>query len=195
MGAKAVKMRMPTSTVGKSRNRNRLKRERGFTYTMVLVAIVVIGILAGVANISTAHVVQRDREEELMFRGIAYRNAIQHYYAVARRYPRSLSDLVKDSRFAHHIYLRTLYADPMAGREGEERSKSENGGWQLIRAADGGIAGVASHSRQKPIKKANFPPGFENFEGAKSYAEWAFEYAPLAAGASTNSMAARAVSR
>lgn len=163
---------MRISTAGKTRN-SRPQRECGFTYAMVLVAIVVIGIFAGVANVMTSRIVQADREEELMFRGMAYRNAIQRYYAVAGRYPRSLGELLKDARFAHRPYLRTLYPDPMAtGKEGT----NENGGWQLVHAADGGIAGVASRSRQEPLKKTNFPPGYESFDGAKSYAEWVFEY-------------------
>lgn len=164
---------MPTSTVGKPRNSR--SRERGFTYAMVLVAIVLIGIFAGAANILTSKIVQADREEELMFRGMAYRSAIQRYYAVAKRYPRSLDELLKDSRFVHRTHLRAPYPDPMAAARGEA---GENGGWLLVRAADGGIAGVASKSRQEPIKKANFPPGFEKFESAKSYTEWMFTYEP-----------------
>lgn len=162
---------MRISTAGKTRNSP--PRERGFSYAMVLVAIVVIGIFAGAANVMTSRIVQADREEELMFRGMAYRNAIQRYHAVAGRYPRSLGELLKDARFVHRPYLRALYPDPMAtGRGGT----TENGGWRLLRAADGGIAGVASGSRDEPLKKANFPPGYESFDGAKSYAEWVFEY-------------------
>ncbi len=149
---------------------------------MVLVAVVLIGIFAGMADIATSRVLQREREEELMFRGTAYRNAIQRYYAVAGHYPRSLNDLLQDSRFAHRSYLRALYSDPMARREEGKEADAENGGWQLIRAADGGIAGVASRSREEPLKKANFPLGFEKFEGAQSYAEWLFEYSPLPPG-------------
>lgn len=142
---------------------------------MVLVAVVVIGIFAGAANVMTSRIVQADREEELMFRGMAYRNAIQRYYAVAGRYPRSLGELLKDARFAHHPHLRTLYPDPMSSRESDAM---ENGGWRLLRAADGGIAGVTSGSRDEPLKKANFPPGYESFDGAKSYAQWVFAYSP-----------------
>lgn len=168
---------MPTSTAGNPRSS--LSRERGFTYAMVLVAMVLIGIFAGVANIATSRIVQSDREEELMFRGMAYRSAIQRYYAAAGRYPRSLDELLKDPRFAHRTYLRASYPDPMADKDGE---KSENGAWQLVRAADGGIAGVASRSRQEPMKKANFPPGFEKFDDAKSYSEWIFVYEPRPSG-------------
>ncbi len=148
-------------------------RERGFTYAMVLVAIVLVGIFAGVANIETSHIVQADREEELLFRGMAYRSAIQRYYAVAKRYPRSLDDLLKDSRFAQRSYLRARYADPMSTGQREDK---EAGSWRLVRAADGGIAGVSSRNGKEPLKKANFPPGLERFDGAKSYAEWLFVY-------------------
>lgn len=163
---------MPISPVGMPQNS--VNRQRGFTYAMVLVAIVLIGIFAGVANITVSRIVQMDREEELIFRGMAYRSAIQHYYAVARHYPRSLDDLQKDSRFAHRPYLRAPYPDPMT------RELEEDGGWRLVRAADGGIAGVASRSRAEPLKKANFPVGLESFDGAQSYAEWIFEYSPHA---------------
>jgi type II secretory pathway pseudopilin PulG len=162
---------------------------------MVLVAIVLIGIFAGVADIATSRIVQADREQELIFRGMAYRSAIQRYYAVAKRYPRSLDELLQDPRFAHRSHLRALYSDPMARGQA---AVDENGGWLLVRAADGGVAGVASRSRQEPMKKANFPTGFEKLEDAKSYAEWIFEYAPHAVSAAksaTGSVLGNAVSR
>jgi len=155
---------------------------------MVLVAIVLVGIFAGVANMATSRIVQADREEELMFRGMAYRNAIQRYYAVAGHFPRSLDDLLKDSRFAYRSYLRAPYSDPMADKHGEERG---SGDWRLVRAADGGIAGVASRSQKEPMKKANFPLGLEKFEGAKSYSEWIFEYSPRPSAATISAAGTR----
>jgi hypothetical protein len=59
-------------------------------------------------------------------------------------------------------------------------NKEEKAEWLLIRAADGGISGVASQSKDEPLKQANFPKEFEKFAGAKSYAEWVFEYQPPA---------------
>lgn len=165
---------MQISTVGKRRSNNPAGQQ-GFSYAVVLVAIVLIGIFAGVANVMTSRIVQVDREAELMFRGMAYRSAIQRYYAVAKRYPRSVDELLKDSRFASRPYLRERYPDPMVAKEGKTNA---DGGWRLLRGADGGIAGVASRSRQEPIKKANFPSGFEKFDGANSYTEWLFVYDP-----------------
>lgn len=163
---------MPTSPAGR---RPPNKRQGGFAYALVLVAIVLVGIFAGVANHTTTRLMQADREAELLFRGQAYRDAIARYHAVAGRYPRALRDLLKDPRLAQRTHLRTAYADPMA--EPSERA-AEDGGWRLVRAPDGGIAGVASKSRQEPLKKANFPLGLEKFEGAQRYEEWVFDYLP-----------------
>jgi len=178
---------MPTSTAGKTPNS--LARQRGFTYAMVLVAVVLVGLFAGVANLTTSRVMQADREAELLFRGQAYRNAIARYHALAGRYPRSLQDLLKDPRLTQRTHLRALYPDPMA--EPAERA-AQGGGWRVLRAPDGGIAGVASKSRQEPLKKANFPPGLDKFEGARTYEEWHFEYTPRVPGP-TQAVSAAAV--
>lgn len=165
---------MPTSIAGKRPSIRRACRECGFTYVMALVAIVLVGIFAGVANLATSRIAQADREQELLFRGQAYRNAIRRFYAAEGHYPRALEELLKAPHFAQHVYLRTLYPDPMA----PEEARKENGGWRLVRSADGGIAGVASRSKHEPLKQANFPLGLETFEQAKSYAEWVFDYEP-----------------
>ncbi len=151
--------------------------QRGFSYALVLAAVVILGIVAEAAHVTTWRMLKAEREQELLYRGDAYRRAIRSYYEAGgaiRQFPRSLDDLLKDSRTAsgkHHI--RALYADPM--------NKDEKAEWTLIRAADGGISGVASQSKDEPLKQANFPKEFEKFAGAKSYAEWVFEYQPPAA--------------
>lgn len=149
------------------------RAQSGFSYVMVLAAVVILGIVAEAAQITTWRILQTDRETELMFRGDAYRRAIQSYYeagAPVKAFPRKLDDLLKDSRFASKRHIRGLYPDPMGA--------VEKGEWLLIRAPDGGISGVASASRKEPLKKANFPKEFEKFAGAMSYAEWVFEYQP-----------------
>ncbi len=158
---------MPKSIVGKLPS-----NQRGFTYIMVLAAVVVVGILADAAVAMSSRMVQADREAELLFRGQAYRHAIQSYYLAGnpvKTYPRALEDLLKDPRFVSKHHLRTLYADPLG--QGKD--------WVLVRAPDGGIAGVTSASKAEPLKKANFPQGLEKFEAAQSYSDWVFEYNPL----------------
>jgi type II secretory pathway pseudopilin PulG len=151
---------------------------------MVLVAVIVLGILMEVATIHTSRAQQAEREAELLYRGMAYRNAIKSYYETGKPvkvYPKSLEDLVKDPRSAHKRHLRALYPDPMSKGKGE---------WLLIRAVDGGIAGVASMSKEAPIKTVNFPAGLEKLEGKKLYSEWVFEYALVSPAATSEPLVA-----
>ena len=154
------------SPVGNRKN----KRQRGFTYIMMMVAVMIVGLAAGVGITLVSREVQADREMELLFRGMAYRTAIQHYYQTGQGYPRSLEALLRDPRYPGKRYLRVLYKDPMGGEKGE---------WQLIRGMDGGIIGVVSRSKATPFKQANFPEGYERFADAKTYAEWIFSYTPV----------------
>jgi type II secretory pathway pseudopilin PulG len=146
---------MPISIAGNRRN-----KQGGFSYAIILVAVIAMGIIAESATVQTSRVVEREREQELLFRGIAYRNAIRSYYEAGKpvkSYPKSLEDLVKDPRSAHKPHLRALYADPMVKGD----AARDNGGWKLIRAMDGGISGVSSSSKSAPLKTANFPKGLE----------------------------------
>lgn len=129
------------------------------------------GILAGAAESTSSYAITQDREAELLFRGLAIRDAIRRFYQAGfptKTYPRSLSDLVRDPRYPRKRHLRALYADPLPGTTE----------WALVRTPDGGIAGVASQSKAVPVKQANFSSGLESFEGAKSYSDWVFLYQP-----------------
>jgi len=135
---------------------------------------VIVGIGAEVAYLSTVRIVQADKEAELLYRGQAYRRAIESFFKANGSYPRSLDDLLNDPRSASKHHIRILYSDPMA--------KEKKQGWQLIPSTDGGVGGVASRSSDKPIKTDNFPEMFDKFRGAQSYSEWIFEYvAPVPA--------------
>ena len=158
---------MPISIAGKRRS-----SERGFTYVLVLVAVVVLGIVVEVTTALSSQVKRAEQEAELLYRGTTYRNAIRSYYRANGTYPRKLEDLVRDNRHPDRHHLRALYPDPMTPLG------TENGGWTLVRDIGGGIRGIASTSAVEPRKKANFPKGFEKFEGAASYAQWVFEYVP-----------------
>ena len=149
-----------------------MRRQAGFSYLVVLAAVVVVGIVAEAARATTWRALKADREAELIFRGLAYRNAIRSFHATHGTFPRSLEQLEKDPRLPAKRHIRKLYGDPMA--------KDEKGEWRLLVAPGGGIAGVASASGDEPLKKANFPLELEKFTGAQSYAEWIFEYTPPA---------------
>jgi type II secretory pathway pseudopilin PulG len=151
--------------------------QAGVTYLYVLLMIAVLGAgAAAVAEVWVTHS-QREREAELLFVGEQYRKAIGAYFestpGAARQYPRSLEDLLRDRRYpVVRRYLRRIYADPMTGSPD----------WGIVKAPDGGIAGVYSTSTREAFKQKNFRPEHESFEGATSYVEWKFTYAAGSAG-------------
>ena len=149
-------------------------RVGGFTYATVLVLVIIMGIMAGVAQETTWRAMRAEKETELIFRGEAYVHAIESYRLANGIYPRDLQDLVRDPQSPTRRHLRALYADPFA--------KDKAGGWQLVRAMDGGIQGVASSSEEEPLKKGNFPKRWKDFEQAKTYRDWVFMYVPRAGG-------------
>jgi type II secretory pathway pseudopilin PulG len=156
------------------KHRTALKRHSGFTYLTALFAVAILaGGLALVGEVWETSAA-REREAELLFVGHEYRKAIGLYYASTagspKRYPLSLEDLLKDPRqAATQRYLRKLYADPLGGKE-----------WGLVKASDGGIAGVYSLSEEAPLKLAGFRVRDAAFEGAQKYADWKFIHAPAA---------------
>lgn len=150
---------------------------RGFTYVAMLVAVAVIGVgLVGTAEVwSLSH--QREKEEELMFVGNQYRQAIARYYEATpgggKRYPERLEDLLEDNRFPMpRRHLRKLYADPLTGRPE----------WGLMEAPGGGIMGIYSMAGGKPLKQAEFHHADRSFQEAPTYSEWRFFYEPSPVG-------------
>ena len=145
-----------------------IKRQQGFTYLMILAAVVVVGILAEVVTQSEVMRLKRDNEQELLFRGMAYQQAIKSYVKASphgKQFPRTLDDLVSDPRFASKKHLRQVYIDPITGKD-----------WLLIKNKSGGITGVTSSSKQKPLKQKFFHSGMESFENAVHYSNWVFDY-------------------
>jgi len=147
-------------------------RSGGFTYlTALFVLAILLGGLALVGEMWQTSAM-REREADLLFAGNEYRKAIGLYYngtpGTPKRYPRALEDLIKDPRTPNtQRYLRRLYADPLGG-----------GDWGIVRADDGGIAGVYSQSAAAPLKVAGFRVRDAAFEGAAKYSDWRFIYAP-----------------
>lgn len=143
----------------------------GFSYLIALFAVAVVALLSLRALEHQKTKEQRIKEEELLFVGLAYQNAIRAYYegspGSAKQYPAELSDLLFDGR-ATKIKrpLRRLYRDPITG--------SEN--WGLIRNADGNLIGVYSLSTEKPIKVGGFPKELQSLTGANRYQDWKFVF-------------------
>jgi type II secretory pathway pseudopilin PulG len=149
----------------------------GFTYVGLLLLIALAGVaLAGAGTLWTTET-RRDREAELLFVGEQFQRAITAYYeqgpAGVKQFPAKLEDLLQDRRFpTTRRHLRKVFADPMTGKRD----------WGLVRGPGGSITGVFSNSEAVPIKRAEFPAAYKQFESAKSYRDWRFVYGPAAAG-------------
>ena len=146
--------------------------QRGSVLLTLLVIIVVLGLAASMASQSLRALMQREREAELLWRGLQYRRALAGYqnvkHGALQMYPSSLDDLLKDPRSAASVrHLRRLYNDPMTGGE-----------WEVIRDPAERIIGVHSTSDLEPFKQTGFPEGLEALEGKTSYRDWQFVYTP-----------------
>jgi type II secretory pathway pseudopilin PulG len=144
--------------------------ERGFTYLGVLALVVLLGLFLSAAGELASTAARRERETQLLWAGKQYRLAIGRYFNQRRGYPQTLDELLgaaPDSPLQVR-YLRSLYPDPMTNRPD----------WTLLQAPGGGIMGVASSSKQAPLKTGHFDAPEKDFENAAAYSDWKFVYQP-----------------
>jgi type II secretory pathway pseudopilin PulG len=154
--------------------------QRGTILLTLLFLVVVLGLAASLAGQALKDYVQREREDELLWRGQQYRQAIASYVrgqGSVQVYPSSLEDLLRDPRFPGVIrHLRRPYDDPMTGQP-----------WELIRDGGNRVIGVRSTSTLKPFRQAGFDKELEALNGKSSYREWEFVYIPTRAGSRQSS--------
>jgi len=170
-----------------------MSHERGYTILMLLVAasVLAVGILVAVPVLQTQ--IQRENEEELIFRGLQYVEAIRLYQTKnPGQFPRTLDELYKKR------YLRRLFRDPMtkdgkwdvlvqqtrlapgpsaAARSGMTRgvAPQAGGNMQLLAVPEAGISsmpnagivGVVSTSEKTSIRTYN---------EETTYDKWLFFY-------------------
>src|SRR5437879_11869861 len=98
-----------------SRIPSRMKRsnERGYILLMLMLFITVLAIAAAAVAPSITFQIQRDREEELIHRGVQYSRAIRRYVKKFGRYPTRLEELENTNNLR---FLRRQYKDPISGK-------------------------------------------------------------------------------
>jgi type II secretory pathway pseudopilin PulG len=144
-----------------------LARAAGFTYIGLLIAVVVLGVALSAVGVVWRTQAQREREQELLFIGHDFERAIASYYKAGRQFPQEIDDLLEDKRGPKPVHhLRRYYNDPMTGAKD----------WNIIRVNMLGITGIASSSKDAPIKKDGFTTDHAAFKDATSYADWQFAY-------------------
>jgi len=99
--------------------------DRGFALliVMMLALVLLISLTAALPSVYTQG--QREKEEELIFRGNQYARAIALFRRQFQRYPTSVKELLKTSGFR---FLRHEYPDPM----------TKKGKWRFIHASANG---------------------------------------------------------
>ncbi len=143
--------------------------QRGFTYLTVMALVALLGLGLAAIGPMWADAAQREREQELLRVGQLYAQAIGSYRASSpgsvKRYPAQLADLLQDTRFVGtRRHLRKLYADPLnPARQ-----------WGLIRAPDGGVAGVYAQDERLPFVRAAQQVGVVQLTAAQRYSDWKF---------------------
>ncbi len=150
------------------------RRQQGYTYLGVLLLVLVLGMSLTGATLVSDTMRRREKEQELLYAGQQYVEAIRSYYEAGEggisTYPRSVAELLRDSRFPGvRRHLRKPWRDPM----------TPSGDWDLLVNQEGGIVGVRSRSRQTPLGK--FPlaqPGETPVAGKPSYRDWQFRFEP-----------------
>ncbi|WP_156401374.1 type II secretion system protein [Duganella sp. Root1480D1] len=147
-------------------------KQLGFTYVIVMLLVAVLSVVTTRALEYASTSERREKETDLLWAGMAFRNAIEAYHKSStgniNGYPTELEQLLYVDYLSNPIRpLRKIYRDPITGaRE-----------WGLVKDGDN-IIGVYSLSPQRPIKQAGFDPKLAGFVNAQHYSDWKFVYQP-----------------
>lgn len=145
---------------------------------MLLIGVLVLLALASLTAVQTGQrwfdTRQRESEQDLLFVGEQYRQAIESYWREApnsvQQMPRSVDDLIRDKRFPFpKRHLRKEFRDPLAPAQA------------FAELRDGPLLiGVYSQAEGTPFRQSGFEGLQKTFNGAQTYADWKFNYGPAA---------------
>ena len=88
--------------------------EQGYVLLTLLLIIAVMGIVAATMVTSITFDIKRDREEEMIHRGVQYSRAIRAYYKKFGRYPATIENLENTNQMR---FLRKRYKDPITHKD------------------------------------------------------------------------------
>jgi len=90
----------------------------GYNLVLLMVMVTVMNIMLAKAAPVWSHLIQREKEESMIFRGLQYAEAIRVFYTRYNQWPQKLEDLTKDKGKGRTI--RQLWNNPLAGPDGAE---------------------------------------------------------------------------
>src|SRR5512143_1866489 len=88
--------------------------QRGYILITLMLFFTLLAISALAVLPRVAQQIKRDREEEMIHRGVQYTRAVQRYYKKFGRYPTRIEELESSNNLR---FLRKRYQDPMTGKE------------------------------------------------------------------------------
>lgn len=179
--------------------------DKGYAMAALLVAMAVMAVLMSVALPVWRHEAQREKEEELVFRGQQYIRAIRLFHQRTQTLPTSVDMLVQGR------YLRKKYKDPVSGEDfnpipaggaipgqGGGRAGQPAQGGQPGRGGMSPAGGFGSGTSSGPPTSTGFggtiPGGMMGvvskskeqsirlYQGRNHYNEWTFLYVMQAPG-------------
>ena len=89
-------------------------RQRGYILLTLMLFVAFLGIAALAIAPTVAFEARRDREEEMIHRGVQYSRAVRRYYKKFGRYPTRIEDLENTNNMR---FLRRRYKDPITGKD------------------------------------------------------------------------------
>jgi hypothetical protein len=139
----------------------RRRGERGYILALLLGFCAVMGILLmkGIPAVNAE--VQREMEEELIFRGEHLARAIRTYQAKTGGYPVALSDL---NRIKPRLAREVDFIDPM----------NPKGEWDLVYAVQPGASGNTTGLPIVGVKSKVEENSFKIYRMKSLYSDWAF---------------------
>ena len=90
------------------------RAEDGYILITLILFVALLAIAITVMAPELSQQVKRDREEELVHRGVQYSRAIKHYVKKFGRYPTRIEDLENTNNVR---FLRKRYKDPVTGKD------------------------------------------------------------------------------
>lgn len=127
--------------VGTPSSTRRLRRPRqGYNLVILMVLVTVMNVLIAVAMPTWSKVMRREREKELIFRGLQYAEAIRVFQVRQGRYPISLRELLEiEPRAIRQLWTDPLRDDALWGLVLEQSAGRQVGGQDAQGRAPGGL--------------------------------------------------------
>ena len=88
--------------------------QQGYILLTLLLFVTILIITMAIVVPEVTFQVKRDREEEMIHRGVEYSRAIRHYVKKFGRYPTRIEDLENTNKLR---FLRKRYKDPVTGKD------------------------------------------------------------------------------